>query len=100
MRMLSVCFLLLGAVVSFVGAENGRDFAGRYALSDVLVSNGLVSATLTVRLHNYSGNDIQAARLLLHAGAPMLAVEWQQAGDTEAQRPVELFHALSIPAGP
>jgi len=138
MRILGVCcLLLLCEAATLIRAENGRDFAGQYWLSDVVESNGLVSATLTVRLHNYSGSDIQAARLLLHAGAPgtiladnialanhahqvvrakiavrveefnswrrrgpMLAVEWQQTGDTVTQRPVELIRALSIPVEP
>jgi hypothetical protein len=69
MRLLSVSLMLCVSLTA-IKAENGRDFAGQYALSDVMESNGMVSATLTVRLHNYSGHDIQGARLLLHAGAP------------------------------
>ena len=48
-----------------VRAENGRDFAGQYTLSDVIKSNGSVNAMLTVRIVNYSGHDIQGARVVL-----------------------------------
>jgi hypothetical protein len=65
--MFAVCFLLCACLSPFsaVRAENGRDFAGEYALSGIVESNGTVRAMLTVRIFNYSGQDIQGARLLL-----------------------------------
>ena len=56
-----------------VRAENGRDFAGRYMLSDVIRSNGTVSAMLTVRIVNYSGHDIRGARVLLAGSGTAIA---------------------------
>jgi len=70
MRLMSWClFLFFGLTI--LQAEGGRDFAGRYAISNV-VDNGdnTENATLTVRLFNYSGHDIAGARLLLLAGPP------------------------------
>jgi hypothetical protein len=68
MRVLSV-FLVLFLGLTLMKAENDRDFAGQYALSNVPESIGLVNATLTARLHNYSGHDLRGARLP-HAGPP------------------------------
>ena len=59
-RVLTVC-ILFGAwfVPSItVHAENGRDFAGQYTLSDVINSNGTVNAKLKVRVVNFSGRDL------------------------------------------
>jgi hypothetical protein len=55
-------------------AEHGREFAGQYALSGVVESNGTVSAMLTVRIVNYSGHDIRGARLQL-AGSGMVIAD-------------------------
>jgi hypothetical protein len=67
MRTLNFCLLLCVAIL--VQAENGRDFAGQYAVSHVVENNGTVTATLTVRLINYSGRDLREAQLLLQGGA-------------------------------
>ena len=67
--------LVLSAVVPFTvaRAENGRDFAGQYALSGVVESNGTVSAMLTLRIVNYSGHDIWGARVLLAGTRTVIA---------------------------
>jgi hypothetical protein len=56
-------FLWLGLMIA--SAEGGRDFAGRYAISNIVESDHLASATLTVRFFNYTGADIKEAHLLL-----------------------------------
>lgn len=61
------------AALPAVRAENGRDFAGEYALSGIVESNGTVTAMLTVRIFNYSGHDIQGARLLLAGSQTAIA---------------------------
>ena len=74
-RMLALWPLVCACVAPFsaVRAENGRDFAGEYTLSGIVESNGTVSATLTVRIANYSGHDIQGARLLLAGSGTAIA---------------------------
>ena len=71
LRLMWLCLLcsVSLAPIPSAWAENGRDFAGQYTLTDVVSSNGAVSAMLTVRIVNYSGRDIQGARVLL-AGTP------------------------------
>jgi hypothetical protein len=54
-------------------AENGRDFAGQYVLSGPVVSNGTVTAMLTVRIFNFSGHNVLGARVLLAGSQTVLA---------------------------
>jgi hypothetical protein len=73
--MLALWFLPCACLVPFsvVRAENGRDFAGEYTLSGIVESDGTVSAMLSVRIVNYSGHDIQGARLLLAGSQTAIA---------------------------
>lgn len=67
MRMAAITLLFCACTAPFTvaRAENGRDFAGQYQLSGVVESNGTVTAMLTVRIFNYSGQDIWGARVQL-----------------------------------
>ena len=69
MRLLS-WWVLVCLSLAVLLAENGRDFAGQYAISNVVENGETVNTTLTVRLINYSGRDIAGARLLLQADPP------------------------------
>lgn len=66
-RIMGLFLLFCVSIAPFPSAraENGRDFAGRYTLANIVEVNGTVSAMLTVRIINYSGRDIQGARVLL-----------------------------------
>ncbi len=88
---------LLAAAGVFPPPENGRDFGGQYAVSNVVESDGTVSAMLTVRVMNHSGRDIQGARLLLHAGAPETVLAENVGFANHAPKVVRA--KITIPAG-
>jgi hypothetical protein len=69
MRRYSLLSLLLLSLMSLRG-ENGRDFAGQYAVTNIVESADAVRATFTLRLGNYSGSNIAGARILLETGEP------------------------------
>lgn len=56
--------------LAFLHAENGRDFAGQYALTNIVESADSVRATFTLRLGNYSGRNVAGARIFLETGIP------------------------------
>jgi hypothetical protein len=75
MRILGLFLSLFACLVPFSAAraEGDRDFAGEYTLAGVVESNGVVSVMLTVRIANYSGQDIRGARLLLGGSGTLIA---------------------------
>ena len=58
---LALCLAL--ATVGYLGAKDGRDFAGFYDISDVTDLGEEVKLTLTVRVFNYSGTDVFGAKI-------------------------------------
>jgi hypothetical protein len=61
LSILLIC--LLGAALA--PAKDGRDFAGFYEVSNVTDLGEEVSLTLTVRIFNYSGGDVEGAIAVL-----------------------------------
>ncbi len=57
------CLILLA--VSTAAAKDGRDFAGFYEVSDVVEFVEEFQVTLTVRVFNYSGTDVNDAAITL-----------------------------------
>lgn len=49
-------------------AEEGRDFAGFYDVTNVVESAGNVYFTLSLQLFNYSGADVTGARVVIEGG--------------------------------
>lgn len=62
-----------------VEAEDGRDFAGLYDVTDVVEVGDQMSLTLTVRVFNFSGADV--------AGARVLVERWPWPGDPHGEFP-------------
>lgn len=58
-----VCLLLCAALTSL--AEDGRDFAAMYEVSNANVGTDTVALTLTMRLFNYSRVDVADATVVL-----------------------------------
>ncbi|HET7841452.1 MAG TPA: hypothetical protein VFM21_07600 [Terriglobia bacterium] len=48
-----------------VAAENGRDFAGNYSLSDASQSGDTTTLTFSMQVFNYSGADVSNATVTL-----------------------------------
>lgn len=71
----AICLLICSFLFPFkIGrAEDGRDFAGQYAISNPVESNGTVTAALALRIVNYSGSDIQGARILTEVSGIVIA---------------------------
>ena len=57
------CLILLA--VSTAAAKDGRDFAGFYEVSDVVEFVEEFQVTLTVRVFNYSGTEVNDATIML-----------------------------------
>jgi hypothetical protein len=62
---LLMAILLAVSIAPGVRADDGRDFAGFYELTDVVDRGVDVSLTLTVRIFNYSGGDVTSARVIV-----------------------------------
>jgi hypothetical protein len=58
-----ICLLLCAALTSL--AEDGRDFAGSYEVTNVTDLGADIRVTLTVRVFNYSGSDVSNAEVTL-----------------------------------
>lgn len=68
-KMVSLFILLATAVVA--SAKDGRDFAGRYAITGVVDQGNLAVITMQVQLFNHSGADVKQASVTMrprHAG--------------------------------
>jgi hypothetical protein len=63
-----VCLLAIAGLAvqaTRTAAENGRDFAGNYSLSDVSQSGDSTTLTFSMQVFNYSGADVTNATVTL-----------------------------------
>ena len=64
-----ILILILVLVFSscLVKANEGRDFAGHFSLTQVIAHDGQIRLTLTLHLFNYSGMDLTQATIEVHS---------------------------------
>jgi hypothetical protein len=68
-----LCFLIVVSA-SLCTAKDGRDFAGFYSVDQANQQDGLVQLKFSLRVYNYSANDIKQAYVALREPGPGLSV--------------------------
>jgi hypothetical protein len=93
---------LLGVLLlTTVGAaKDGRDFAGFYSITNVTEQGANIQATLSLRLSNYTGDDLKEAVVVVRGSQPgsdvlstfaPIAV-WRNGTDTVVSQQVKIPH--------
>jgi len=96
-----LCFLIVVSA-SLCTAKDGRDFAGFYSVDQANQQDGLVQLKFSLRVYNYSANDIKQAYVALREPGPGLSVRanfhpvksWRMQRDVKLSAQVVITLAL------